>query len=154
MYGNVWNTVLSNGTRESNDNTTIALTDRKFSSHFFFFLYSSKNRSSQRDCSVTQKKKWERKENERYREKREEKTFPYDHDTAMERRIWFLLHLFFSSSGGFAFRHLTRSLRKGIRSICGFPTFVCVQNVCVCEYASMCVCGHFLVVVLWIHEYI
>lgn len=31
---------------------TIALTDRKFSSHFFF-LYSSKNRSSQRDCSVT-----------------------------------------------------------------------------------------------------
>lgn len=40
----------------------------------------------------------------------------------MERRIWFLLHLFFLSSGGFAFRHLTGSLRKGIRSICGFPT--------------------------------
>jgi hypothetical protein len=44
----------------------------------------------------------------------------------IERRIWFLLHLFFLSSGGFAFRHLTGSLRKGIRSICGFPTVLCV----------------------------
>lgn len=36
--------------------------------------------------------------------------------------LGFLLHLFFSSSGGFAFRHLTGSPRKGVRSICGFPT--------------------------------
>jgi hypothetical protein len=119
---------------------TIALTDRKFSSHFF--LYSSKNRSSQRDCSVTHTHTHththtKNKRNERCREERERKTFPYD-DTAMERRIWFLLHLFFSSSGGFAFRHLTRSLRKGIRSICGFPSFVYVY---VCAWCGcVCVC--------------
>lgn len=73
--------------------------------------------------------------NERYREERERNTFSCD-DTAMERRIWFLLHLFFLSSGGFAFRHLTRSLRKGIRSICGFPSFVYV-NVCVSVYVCV-----------------
>jgi len=133
LYGNVWNTVLSNGARKSNDNSV----DWPKVFFTFFFLYSSKNRSSQRDCSVTHTHIHTQRRNESYREERERKTFPCD-DTAMKRRIWFLLHLFFSSSGGFAFRHLTRSLRKGIRSICGFPSFV-YAYVCVYVCVRMCV---------------
>lgn len=98
---------------------TIALTDQKFSFYFFFFYFNKKPVfPTELQCQKKKKK--------REMEKKERKTFPYN--MATKRRIWFLLHLFFLSSGGFAFRHLTGSLRKGIRSICGFPTVLCVWS--------------------------